>query len=68
MYSQAEIETKIRAIDAKIDSGVKTVTVDGTTTTVDLVELRRRRTELERQLHAYRSRKPSSARIDLGGF
>lgn len=68
MYTQAEIETKIRAIDAKLEAGVEWVMVDQTSTRMNLEQLRKERIELQHQLQALRSRRPTMARVNLGGF
>jgi hypothetical protein len=68
MATQYEIKTRIAEIDAKLLAGVQSVTTDGTSTTLNLSELRKERSELEKHLQSTRRRKPASARIDLGGF
>ena len=68
MLTQDEIKQRIAAIDEKLASGVRSVTVDGTSTTIDLAELRKERSDLEQQLPATKLRRPQSARIYLGGF
>ena len=68
MASQTEIAAKIATIEATLQAGVDLVTVDGTTTRVNLDELRRERDRLERELVDRSSRRPVSSRINLGGF
>ena len=52
MYTREQLETKIKSIDETLAAGVTSVTTDGTTTTVDLAQLRLERKELRRQLDA----------------
>ena len=64
MYSQKELQEKIKRLDETIESGVQTVTVDATSTTVNLVELR---TERDRLMKLYAAgRRPTTATIHLG--
>lgn len=44
----ADYSVEILALEALLNSGQSTVTVDGMTSTVDLAEVRRRLTELRR--------------------
>lgn len=67
LYTQTELETQIKALDATIRSGVRTVTVDGTSTTIDLDAMKDERARLSRQLIELRRRRPPAARIVLGG-
>lgn len=46
MPTQTEIAAKIAEIDAILDDGIDSVTIDGNTTHYDFAELRRRRAEL----------------------
>ena len=66
MYTSKEIRTKIEALDAKIESGVTTTSVDGTTVTVSISELRQERDRLVSMSDQYRKRRPTSASIYLG--
>lgn len=68
IYTQAEIEAKVRAINLKIESGVRQVSVDGTVTVVDLNALRQERAFLMQQMQTTRTKRPTSARINLGNF
>lgn len=60
-----EIREKIVELRDTLESGVTSVTVDGTTTQIDLNVVRRQLAELESQLPEGRKRKPRSARIRL---
>jgi len=66
MYTAKEIQTKIKALDAKIESGVTTTSVDGTTVTISIAELRQERDRLVSMSDQYRKRRPTSASIYLG--
>jgi hypothetical protein len=61
-----EIEAAIASIDQKLNSGITSVTTDGTTTTVDLNALHKRRRELVNELD--NMRQPVSMRVDLSKF
>ena len=63
MYTQKEIWERIAAIDETLATGIQTVTVDGTSTTVGLKELRQERDRLLRVYNA--GRRPTSASIHL---
>lgn len=72
MYTQDELETKIRALDTEISQGIKSVTTDGTSTTVDLDAKRKERDRYVKMLPAAsaasdKSRRPATARINLWG-
>ncbi len=57
---------RLVALDELIQSGVSTVTVDGTTTKFDLAEARKERESLLLRL-GYKKRPPLCSRINLGG-
>lgn len=67
MYTQEELETKIRALDTEIAQGIKSVTTDGTSTTVDLDAKRSERDRYLQMLQSHRSRRPATARINIWG-
>lgn len=66
MYTPKEIREKIKTLDEKIASGVTTTSVDGTTVTINLAELRKERTRLMTMSDQYRKRRPPTASIYLG--
>jgi len=66
MYTAKELQTKIQALDAKIESGVTTTSVDGTTVSISIAELRQERDRLISMSDQYRKRRPTSASIYLG--
>lgn len=66
MYTSQEIRTKVEALNAKIESGVTTTSVDGTTVTISIAELRQERDRLLSMSDQYRKRRPTSASIYLG--
>jgi len=66
MYTANEIRQKIEGLDAKIESGVTTTSVDGTTVTISIAELRQERDRLISMSDQYRKRRPTSASIYLG--
>ena len=68
MATQAEILERIAAIDERLKSGIESVTTDGTTTRVNLSELRKERDELEKRLTTRKMVRPVASRIQLGGF
>ena len=68
MATQAEIQCRLDTIDAQLRSGVQFVSTDGTSTTVNLAELRMERDRLQKTLTTYKASRPVTARIDLGGF
>lgn len=62
---------KIEAIDSRLESGVESVSTDGTSTKVTIDGLRAERKRLIEQrakLHPSTTRRPVASRIDLGGF
>jgi len=65
MYTQQDIESKIKAIDLKIESGVTSTSVDGTTVSISIAELRQERDRLNTMLDQYRKRRPTTATIYL---
>jgi hypothetical protein len=67
MYTQDELETKIRALDTEISQGIKSVTTDGTSTQVDLEAKRKERDRYMQMLQSHRARRPATARINLWG-
>jgi len=68
MESQAEIAKALASVEAKLRSGIESVNADGTSTKVNLAELRQERDQLRRKLTAYNTRRPVASRIDLTGF
>jgi len=65
MYSEENLKAKITAIDIKIESGVTSTSVDGTTVTISIAELRKERDRLRTMLDQYRKRRPTTATIYL---
>lgn len=65
MYTQQDLKAKIVAIDAKIESGVTSTSVDGTTVAISIAELRQERDRLNTMLDQYRKRRPTTATIYL---
>jgi hypothetical protein len=65
MYSQQNLEEKITALDAKIESGVTSTSVDGTTVAISIAELRMERDRLRTMLDQYRKHRPTTATIYL---
>lgn len=68
MATQEEIETELAAIEAKLSSGVESVTTDGTSTRVNLQALERRADDLRRRLDSFKMTRPVASKISLGGF
>lgn len=68
MATQAQIRQRIEDIEEILRSGVESVTTDGTSTRVNLDELRKERNELRRRLTTHNAARPVCSRIDLGGF
>ena len=68
MASQSQIETQLAEVEAKLRSGIESVSSDGTSTKVNLSELRKERDYLKRSLAAHNTRRPVASRIELGGF
>lgn len=66
--SNREIRDRLDEIDEILETGVSSVSVDGTSTTFDLAALRRERQTLRQKLPEYRARRPRASRINLGGF
>ena len=66
--SQTQIEAQLDAIEAKLRSGIESVSSDGTSTKVNLAELRKERDNLKRLLATFNTRRPVASRIKLGGF
>ena len=61
--TQAEIEARISSISEQLAEAITQVTTDGTTTMVDLKELRRERAYLQRQLANMKV--PTSVTVNL---
>jgi hypothetical protein len=59
---------RIRDIDAILEAGMSTVTVDGRTVTYDLDSLRKERRRLSDADENLRSKRPVASSISLGGF
>lgn len=68
MATQAEIRQRIEDIEEILRSGVESVTTDGTSTRVNLDQLRTERNELRRKLTTNKAARPVVSRIDLGRF
>lgn len=68
MATQIDLQTQLDKIEQKLRSGIESVTTDGTTTKVDLDQLRMERNTLRKQIASHKARRPTVARIDLGGF
>ena len=62
----ATLDARIAALEAILDRGVSTVTVDGVTTTYDLDDVRRRLAQLTAERD--RTRRPRCASITLANF
>lgn len=67
MSTPAEIRTRIDEIDAILQSGAKSVTVDGVTTTWDHDSLRAERSDLERKLSPQTRRRPAFVKPFISG-
>ena len=68
MAGQLELQQQLDAVEAKLRSGIESVTTDGTSTKINLAELRKERDNLKRLLSDYNTRRPVASRINLGGF
>lgn len=66
--SQARLLCDLAAIEEQLNSGVTSVTVDGTTTVIDLDHLRKRAADLRAQIDTENARRPLASTIYLGGF
>lgn len=66
--SSQQIQAELEKIEAMLSSGVKSVTVDGTTTQIDLAALQKRASQLRSLLTSEKARRPRSASIYLGGM
>ncbi len=55
-------------IEAKLNAGVQSVSIDGTTTTFSQDALRKRADELRKRIHVERMRRPVASSVYLGGF
>lgn len=64
----ADNATEIAAIEALLESGAKSVTVDGVTTQFDLDGLRKELRRLRAEDDVRQTRRPFSASVDLSGF
>ncbi|QDT07801.1 hypothetical protein K227x_62290 [Rubripirellula lacrimiformis] len=65
--AQYELRIRIEEIDRTIDAGVTSVTVDGTTTKIDIQALKDQRRYLQQQLAAGSGRRPLFTRIKTSG-
>lgn len=65
--TQDQIAAKIAELEAVLQSGVTTININGTVTTVDLNVIRQQLANLRQQSTTERSRKPRIASIYLGG-
>ena len=68
MAGQLQLQQQLDAVEAKLRSGIESVTTDGTLTKINLAELRKERDNLKRLLSDYNTRRPVASRINLGGF
>ena len=68
MAGQLQLQQQLDAVEAKLRSGIESVTTDGTSTKINLAELRKERDNLKRLLSDYNTRRPVASRINLGGF
>lgn len=66
--TQNELQAELDAIEAKLSSGVKSTTVDGTRIDLDFDTLRRRASELRRLITEQSAKRPVVSSIYLGGF
>ena len=62
------LQVQLDAIEEKLNSGVTSVTVDGTTTVINHGYLRKRANDLRKRIAAERGRRPVASSIFLGGF
>jgi hypothetical protein len=67
MYTQEELETKIRTLDSEISAGIESVTTDGTSTKVNLATKKAERDRYLQMLQSQRSKRPATARINIWG-
>lgn len=67
MYTQEELETKIRTLDSEISAGIESVTTDGTSTKVNLNAKKAERDRYLQMLQIQRSKRPATARINIWG-
>lgn len=65
--ANAAIIARIKAIDEILESGVESVTTDGTTTRVNHDSLRKERRELRQQVVGGANRNPVLTPIKFGG-
>ena len=68
MAGQLQLQQQLDAVEAKLRSGIESVTTDGTSTKINLAELRKERDNLKRLLSDYNTPRPVPSRINLGGF
>lgn len=66
MATEAQIRTRIDALDTALASGAKTVTLDGVTVTLDLQMMQQERLRLERLLPEKKFKRPLFYRPRLG--
>lgn len=67
----AQIKADLATIEARLKSGVVSVSVDGHSTRVDVDSLRKEQARLLAELgriEGETSRRPTASSIDLGGF
>jgi hypothetical protein len=67
MYTQEELETKIRTLDSEISAAIESVTTDGTSTKVNLNAKKAERDRYLQMLQSQRSKRPPTARINIWG-
>lgn len=68
MATQAEINARIAKLETELDAAIRSVTTDGTSTSVDLQAKREQLDRLKRQSLSGKMRRPTSAGVNLGGF
>lgn len=66
--TQNQLQEELDQIEAKLSSGVTSVTVDGTTTQINHEYLRKRANDLRKRITAENTRRPAASSIYLGGF
>jgi hypothetical protein len=68
MATEKQIRERIAQIDAWLATGATSVIVDGVQTNINLGELRKERSRLERMVpEIARRRKPVAYRVNMGG-
>jgi hypothetical protein len=65
MYTQQELESRIRELDLEIAQAISSVSTDGTSTSVDLNAKREERDRLQKMQQSRRRKRPTTAGIYL---